>query len=210
MDSHFLDDCGLEGHDHLYNELDQVRREYLNTASDRNGDQLDLSDGSGRETDVTVDEISSSGTQPSNEGTTADQSSSDSDDFVTPVKLFLESGCGCRYGKNNSSCTKSFSLEELVEHRMQCIELSSSELDLVLLGALQSHMNLSSNKKRYRMSYYFRGVQVCKETFLFVYCIGKSRLENLKAHLNRSGAVPRRHANTSRLPMNVLEHAVLN
>ena len=95
MDSHFLDDCGLEGHDHLYNELDQVRREYLNTASDRNGDQLDLSDGSGRETDVTVDEISSSGTQPSNEGTTADQSSSDSDDFVTPVKLFLESGCGC-------------------------------------------------------------------------------------------------------------------
>ena len=22
MDSHFLDDCGLEGHDHLYNELE--------------------------------------------------------------------------------------------------------------------------------------------------------------------------------------------
>ena len=29
---------------------------------------------------------------------------------------------------------------------MQCIELSSAELDLVLLGALQSHMNLSCNK----------------------------------------------------------------
>ena len=121
MDSHFLDDCGLEGHDHLYNELDQFRQEYLNTVS-------------GRETDFTVDETSSSGTQPNNEGTTVVQSSLESDDFVTPVKLFLESGCGCRYGKNNSSCTISFSLEELVEHRMQCIELSSA--DLVLLGAL--------------------------------------------------------------------------
>ena len=107
-----------------------------------------------------MDEISSFGTQPSNKGTTVDQSSSDSDDFVTPVKLFLESGCGRRYGKNNSSCTKSVTLEELVEHRMQCIELSSSELDLILLGAKQSHINLSSNKKRYRMGYCFRGVQV--------------------------------------------------
>ena len=71
-------------------------------------------------------------------------------------------------------------------------------------------MNLSCNKKRYRMTYYFRGVQVCKETFLFVYCIGKSRLENLKAHLKRYGAVLRRHTNTSRLPKNVLEQTVLN
>ena len=136
MDSHFLDDCGLEGHDHLYNELDQFRQEYLNTVSEKNGDPLDLSDGSGRETDFTVDETSSSGTQPNNEGTTVDKSSSDNDDFVTPVKLFLESGCGCRYGKNNSSCTISFSLKELVEHRMHCIELSSAELDLVLPRAL--------------------------------------------------------------------------
>lgn len=71
-------------------------------------------------------------------------------------------------------------------------------------------MNLSYNKKRYRMSYYFWGVLVCKETFLFVYCIGKSRLENLRAHLKRYGAVPRRHAYTSQLPKNVLEQAVLN
>ena len=103
----------------------------------------------------TVDETSSSGTQPNNEGTTVHQSSSDSDDFVLLVKLFLESGCGCRYGKNNSSCTISFSLKELVEHWMQCIELSSAQLNLVLLGALQSHMNLSCNKKRYHMTYYF-------------------------------------------------------
>lgn len=139
MDSHFLHDCGLEGHDHLYNELDQFWQEYLNTESERNGDLLDLNNGSGRETDFTVDETSSSGAQPNNEGTTVDQNSSDCDDFVTLVKIFVERGCGCWYGKNNTSCTKSFILEELVELGMQCIELSSAELDLVLLGWLQSH-----------------------------------------------------------------------
>ena len=41
--------------------------------SEKNGDPLDLSDGSVRETDFTVDETSSSGTQPNNEGTTVDQ-----------------------------------------------------------------------------------------------------------------------------------------
>lgn len=186
MDSHFLDDCGLEGDDHLCNELDQVRKEYFAAVSDRNGDQLDLSDSSDSEVsdDVSFDETlvpstTASGTQRNNEDTIPDQSSADiSGDFVTPVKLFLEGGCDCRYGKNQSSCTKSLCLEELVEHRMQCIELTSAELDLVVLGVLQSHMNLSSGKKRHWMSYFFRGVQVCKKTFLLVYCIGKSQLEN--------------------------------
>ena len=123
----------------------------------RGGHFFRAESGSGREAfDVTfysVDESSSSGAQPNNECTTVNQNgSSDSDDFFTPVKLFLERGCGCQYGKNHSSCTISFSLEELVEHRMQCIELSSAELDLVVLGALQSHMNLSSDKKRHRTS----------------------------------------------------------
>ena len=35
---------------------------------------------------------------------------------------------------------------------MQCIELSSAELDLVILGGLQSHVNFSYSKKRHRMS----------------------------------------------------------
>ena len=155
-------------------------------------------------TEITLD----SRTQQNNEDTMVDQNSAD--DFITRIRSFLERGCDCRYGKNNSSCTNSLCFEELVEHRMQCIELSSAELDLVVLGALQSHMNLSYAKKRHRMSYFFQGVHVCKKTFLFVYGIGKSRWENLKAHLKRYGVVSRTHANTSRLPKNTLDHDALN
>ena len=93
---------------------------------------------------------------------------------------------------------------------MQCIELSFTELDLVVLGALNSFMNLSCGKKRHRMCYFFRSVQVCKETFLFVYGIGKYRLQNLKAHLKRHGIAPRTHGNTARLPKNALAHETLN
>ena len=59
------------------------------------------------------------------------------------------------------------------------------------------------------MCYFFRGVQVCRKTFLFVYGIGISRLENLKAHLRKHGVVVRTHASSSRLPKNVLEHEVI-
>lgn len=216
MDRKFFDDCGLEGHDHLSNELDEVQKEYFTTVSDKNGAQLDLSESSDSEApgttvdDTIVPSSTDSGTQPNIEDTTLDQSSADVSDFITSVKSFLERGCNCGYGKNKSSCTKSLSLEVLVEHQMQCIELSSTELDLVVLGTLNSLMNLSSGKKRHRMSYFFRGVQVCKKTFLFVYGIGKYRLENLKAHLKRHGVVPRTHANTARLPKNALAHETLN
>ena len=191
----------MEGHDYISNELDEVRKGYFVT-SVKNGDQLDLSESSDSEApgttvdDTVVRSSTDSETRPHIEDRT------DVSDFITSVKSFLERGCSCVYGKNKSSCTESLSLEELVEHRMQCIELSSTELDLVVLGALNSLMNLSCGKKRYRMSYFFRSVQVCKKTFLFVYEIGKYGLENMKAHLKRHGIVPRTHGNTARLPKN--------
>ena len=145
-----------------------------------------------------------------NEDTTSDQNSTD-DDFITLIKPFLQSGCDCHYGKNQSVCTKSFDFDEVVKPRMQCIKLSSVELDLVILGALQSHVNFSNSpKKCHRISYFFRGVEVCKKTSLFVYGIGKSRLESLKAHYKRHGIVPRTHGNTSQLPKNTLNHEVLD
>lgn len=70
----------------------------------------------------------------------------------------MERGCNCGYGKNKSSCIKFLSFEVLVEYRMECIEFLFIELDLVVFGTLNSFMNLLFGKKRYRMSYFFRGV----------------------------------------------------
>ncbi|CAH3189636.1 unnamed protein product [Porites lobata] len=214
MDINFFDDCGLEGHDHLHYELAQVRSEYL--AADV--EQIHPCEPTSSEdsevtaalnsTESTLDSVDCT-PQRNKDDTTLDQDQ-DYDDFTTPIKSFLERGCDCRYGRNQSSCTKSLDFDEVVDHRMQCIELSSVELDLIVLGALQSHFSRSKEKKRIRMNYFFRDIQVCKKTFLFVYGIGKSRLENLKAHFKRDGIVPRTHANTSRLPKNTLNHEVLD
>lgn len=68
MDRRFLDDCGLETHDSLSNELDTIRSEYfgldLNNSSDSEGP------------DVTADETS---------GISLAGSSTPRNDRVTPV-----------------------------------------------------------------------------------------------------------------------------
>ena len=227
MDRRFLDDCGLETHDSLSNELDTIRSEYfgldLNNSSDSEGPDVTADETSGlslagsstqgndrvtpvlgqsstndddfitpdtirseyfgldlnnssdsKGPDVTADETSGlslagSSTQGNDRVTPVlGQSSTDDDDFITPVRSLLETGRGCRYGKNQSACIQSFSLEEVAQHRLNCIELSSTELDLVVLGAFQSHMNFSLTNKRQKMNYFFRRVQVCKTTFLYV------------------------------------------
>ena len=155
----------------------------------RNVEQIDVPLSKDNEASDTADETPTESSATSipginNEDTTSDQNSTD-DDFITPVKSFLQSGCDCHYRKTQSACTNSLDFDEVVEHRMQCIKLSSVELDLVILRALQSHVMC------HRMTYFFRGVEVCKKTSLFVYGIGKSRLESLKADYKRQGIVPR-------------------
>ena len=103
----------------------------------------------------------------------------------SPLKNFLERSCGCHYGKNQGPCSSSFDFEQLFEHLIQCTELSSTELDLVMQRALASHLNLPSGKKRCRMNNFFRGQQVCKNTFMFVFCIDETRLKNIKSHLKQ-------------------------
>lgn len=145
-----------------------------------------------------------------NDDTTLDHDeNSPYEDCTQQIKSFFEHGCGFRYGKNQSPGTKSLDVDEVVDHRMQCIELSSPELDLVILGALQSHFNPSFEKERYRMKYFFRDIQVCKKTFLLVYGIAKTRLENLKAHFKKEGLVSRTHVNTLRLPSNTLSRGCI-
>ena len=74
--------------------------------------------------------------------------------LLPPIKSFLQSRCDCHYGKSESTCTKSLDFDKVVEHRMQCIKLSSLELDLVILRAFQSHVNFSNSPKQcHRMSY---------------------------------------------------------
>lgn len=170
MDSHFLDDCGLDEP-----ELDEIQRDYFLT-SNRGLEMPELSNSS--ESEVSKGEVNESDALPVS--STDFETNQDNDDFSSQIKNFLERSCGCHYGKNQGPCSSSFDFEQLFEHRIQCTELSSTELDLVVQGALASHLNFSSGKKRCRMNYFFRGQQVCKNTFMFVFLHWRKTIEKLK------------------------------
>ena len=123
MDINFFEDCGLEGHDYLHHELAQVCSDYLAAVTAALNSTESASDCA----DCTP--------QRNKDDTTLDHDEN-FDDFTTPIKSFFEHRCDCCYGRNQSSCTKSLDFDEVVDHRMQCIELLSTELDLIVLGAL--------------------------------------------------------------------------
>lgn len=62
---------------------------------------------------------------------------------------------GCSYGKNGKPCSLSLGFKDILYHRMQCAELTSAELDLVILGTIQSQTKSTSGCKRPCTNYFF-------------------------------------------------------
>ena len=76
------------------------------------------------------------------------KSQNDTDPKLT---AFLEEGCGC---KRNSGkpCSTSFSREQYEMSRMQCAELSRTELDLVILGQIEALLRNTDQTSAHRPS----------------------------------------------------------
>ena len=89
----------------------------------------------------------------------------------------------------------------------QCLELTSDQLDMLILGRLDGHTKERVGMKRYRSYYFIRGHQVCRKTFLFLHCISKKGLLNLKSHLRSNGLAPRVHGNQKGTPHNRTPHS---
>ena len=71
--------------------------------------------------------------------------------------------------------------EHFESMRMQCAELSRSELDLTILGQISALLSNDPNTKSHRqetprrrssMAFYHRGVRVCRMTFQKLHGIG--------------------------------------
>lgn len=146
----------------------------------------------------------------------------------TLIDGFMVKGCGCSLGPGKSPCSKLLSREEISSTRMNCQEMSSTELDILVLANLDAHshtgpgysgasvspgqrfpihMSLGNGanvKRQVSIDYYFRGRHVCKATFTYVHAIGPKRFKNLVAHFQEHGLVPRVHGNTKRLPANTI------
>ena len=54
------------------------------------------------------------------------------------VESFVAKGCGCSLNvSNNGYCSNNFSLENVLEHQQICLEMATSELDMVILAQFE-------------------------------------------------------------------------
>ena len=67
------------------------------------------------------------------------------DGEVALVKCFLQAECGCKMGKDGKPCTSSLTFHDVFEYRDNCHELTSDELDMVILGQLNAHCSGSAS-----------------------------------------------------------------
>lgn len=62
---------------------------------------------------------------------------------IDKVRKFLQNGCGCSRRVKGSPCSNQFS-EETVLANLNCLELSSAELDLVILANIQAYTRIEN------------------------------------------------------------------
>ena len=125
------------------------------------------------------------------------------------VNAFYSNTCQYKLGENEQACSRSITISDFLDSRNNCHELSSTELDFVILGAIQSSLNCSDvgasgrtekNRKLSRMFFFFHGKRICRKTFLFLHCISKNKFCSLVKHYRDNGLSLRVHGNKKRLP----------
>lgn len=125
---------------------------------------------------------------------------------------FLNDGCGCTLGPKKGPCSGQFSQETVLFNLNNCLELSSLELDLVILTSIQAFTRAESigeKRRSPRCTFYFKSMPICKEMFMRLYGISYSRFRRLKEHYEKHGICPRQHGNTKRLPENTLSQSTV-
>ena len=113
---------------------------------------------------------------------------------IEKAKKFLREGCGCTRGSKGGPLSREFQEETVLFNLNNCLELTSGELDLVILGNIQAlTRNESVGSKRSRSprcNFQFQSIMICKEMFLHLYGISYSRFRRLKEHYEQYGIFP--------------------
>ena len=100
----------------------------------------------------------------------------DSEQVVEKVRKFLQDGCCCTLGPKNGPCSLQFTEETVLFNLNNCLELSSAELDLVILISIQALTRAESIgcKRSPRCSFYYRSKPICKDMFSCFYGVSYS------------------------------------
>ena len=125
------------------------------------------------------------------------------------VERFFKETCKCKLAEDEKPCSLTLTLDDFVDCRSNCSELSSTELDLVILGAIQCSLNCHESstsgraekeRQNTRMAYYYHGKRICMRTFLFLHCLQKNQFYSLVKHYRKNDLSLRVHGNKKRLP----------
>ena len=127
------------------------------------------------------------------------------------IAKYHSEGCECKLGPNKTPCIKQFSLEYITNVVLSFRELTSEQLDLVILGQLPALLEAETTGKRKMTTYFFRARTICRPVFCFIHNVSEKRFKNLKTHFQTNGAVPRMHGNKAMdskkaTPFDVVEH----
>lgn len=76
---------------------------------------------------------------------TIDQGEMESDQVSEKVKKFLKDGCSCPLGTKGGPCSEQFTEADVLFNLNNCLELSSDELDLVVLASIQAFTHRQSS-----------------------------------------------------------------
>ena len=123
------------------------------------------------------------------------------DELRKNVEIFRSHRC-CRL-----NCCNKFSFEQFYKHSLDMREMEKETKEMYLMGLLNDEGSVLTTKRgkkrqRIRRPHKFLGTTAFRSTFLFSHDIGKKYLVTLNKHLLRNGAVPRRHGNTGKRPVN--------
>ena len=164
---------GLRGVDEtLQRELDAVQAVYfpseLETYSSSDSEGESSGDDSSdalyeKSTALTSCDRASDGNKGLHENPEPSDSSTEASD--EQIHTFLSASCQCSLGPNEQPCPTLFTEATVFEMRFQCLELTSDQLDMLILGRLDGHTKERVGMKRSRSHYFVRGHQVCRKTF---------------------------------------------
>lgn len=101
------------------------------------------------------------------------------DELVQKVTKFMYDGGGCTVGAKGAPCSKQFSKKAVVFNLNNRLELSSGELDLVILSSIQAFTRTEAiggkQNRSSRCSFFYQLNPICKEMFLHLFGISYSR-----------------------------------
>ncbi len=143
------------------------------------------------------------------------------DDEEKVVDSFLAEGCGCQ-----RRCASQFTRDVLISSRLDCKALDYyddhhvNSMHLLLKGSFNALMCDSTktigrgakhvDRERSRFIPLFRGLPVCRKTFMFAHAIGIKTFRNVKNHFLAHGLEAKIHGNVNatsiakRLPLEMV------